>query len=62
MFKYEISGRYFEEEDKIHFSRTVEAPDNVTAMKIVLADIMLENSVCNENKFVKLDLIHYECL
>lgn len=62
MFKYEISGYYFEGNERKHFSEVVEASDNVIAMKIVLGNIMLNNSERNNNNFVKLDVIHYECL
>lgn len=62
MFKYEISGYYFEGDERKYFEEIVEASDNFIAMKIVLGNIMLKNSEHNNNNFVKLDVIHYECL
>lgn len=70
MYKYEISGYYFEyggyhfdELDRLvvaerkHFDFEIEAPDNIIAMQIALGRIML-----NTKNAVKLDVIHYECL
>lgn len=57
MFKYEISGYYFEGDERKHFDEIVEASDNFIAMKIVLGNIMLYTK-----KPISLDVIHYECL
>lgn len=62
MYKYEISGYYFEYDEhavaeRKHFDFEIEAPDNIIAMQIALGRIML-----NTENAVKLDVIHYECL
>lgn len=63
MYKYEISGYYFEYDEHAvaehkHFDfEEIEAPDNIIAMQIALGKIML-----NTENAVKLDVIHYECL
>ena len=62
MYKYEISGYYFEYDEHVvaehkHFDFEIEAPDNIIAMQIALGRIML-----NTENAVKLDMIHYECL
>lgn len=57
MYKYEISGYYFEDNERKHFDFEIEASDNVIAMQIALGKIML-----NTENAVKLDVIHYECL
>ena len=62
MYKYEISGYYFEYDEHAvaehkHFDFEIEAPDNIIAMQIALGRIML-----NTENAVKLDVIHYECL
>lgn len=57
MYKYEISGYYFEGNERKHFDFVIEAPDNIIAMQIALGKIML-----NTENAVKLDVIHYECL
>lgn len=62
MFKYEISGYYFEDNERKHFQEVVEASDNITAMKIVLGEIMWKSGKYFNNKPVKLDVIHYEVM
>lgn len=62
MFKYEISGYYFEDNERKHFQEVVEASDNITAMKIVLGEIMWKSNKYFNNKSVKLDVIHYEVM
>lgn len=60
MYKYEISGYYWEYNNGItrkYFNKVIEAPDNITAMQIVLGRIMLTTK-----SPIKLDVIHYECL
>lgn len=60
MYKYEISGYYWEYDNEItrrYFNEVIEAPDNITAMQIVLGRIML-----TIKSPIKLDVIHYECL
>lgn len=71
MYKYEISGYYFEyggyhyfdELDRLviaerkHFDFEIEAPDNIIAMQMAFGKIVL-----NTKNAVKLDVIHYECL
>lgn len=44
MYKYEISGFYWAYDNGItrrYFNEVIEAPDNITAMQIVLGRIML---------------------
>lgn len=62
MYRYEISGYYFDGDERKHFCEEVEAPDNIAAMKMVLGQIMLESSEHFNDAPVKLDVIHYECL
>ena len=62
MYRYEISGYYFEGDERKHFCEEVKAPDNIAAMKLVLGEIMLESSEHFNDAPVKLDVIHYECL
>lgn len=60
MYKYEISGFYWAYDNGItrrYFNEVIEAPDNITAMQIVLGRIML-----TIKSPIKLDKIHYECL
>lgn len=57
MYKYEISGYYFEGNERKHFDFVIEAPDNIIAMQMALGKIMW-----NTENAVKLDVIHYECL
>lgn len=60
MYKYEISGYYWEYNNGItrkYFNEVIEAPDNITAMQIALGRIMLTTK-----SPIKLDVIHYECL
>lgn len=60
MYRYQISGYYFEEGERKHFYEEVEATDNIEAMKIVLGDLMWKAGL--EDKAVRLDVIHYEVL
>lgn len=59
MYKYEISGDYFEYDDESvtaerkHFDFEVKAPDSTTAMQIALGRILL-----NTENAVKLGVIH----
>lgn len=62
MYRYEISGYYFEGDERKQFDEEVEAPNNIVAMQMVLGQIMLESVEHFNNKPVKLDTIHYECL
>lgn len=62
MYRYEISGYYFEGDERKHFDEEVEAPNNIVAMQMVLGQIMWESGEHLGNKPVKLDTIHYECL
>lgn len=62
MYRYEISGYYFEGDERKHFDEEVEAPNNIAAMQMVLGQIMWESGEHLSNKPVKLDTIHYECL
>ena len=68
MYKYEISGYYFEYDGLVvaerqrcykrkHFDFEIEASDNIIAMQYVLGSIMM-----NTKNPIKLDVIHYECL
>lgn len=60
-YMYNISGCYIaNDNERTHFSHTVEASDNVEAMEIVVGKIALSESRAG-NSF-KLDVIHYECL
>lgn len=61
MYKYEISGYYWEYNNGItrkYFSDVIEAPDNIVAMQIALGKIVLHSC----RNAIKLDVIHYECL
>ena len=60
MYKYEISGYYFSNNERKRFEEIVEAQDNIEAMKIVIGQIAWQESIAG-NTF-KLDVIHYECL
>lgn len=62
MYRYEISGYYFEGDERKHFQKEVEATDNIVAMKIVLGEIMWESGEYFNNKPVQLEFIHYECM
>ena len=62
MYSYIITGYYFEGDDRKHFYKIVEAPDNIIAMQIVLGEIMWNSNKHFNNKPVKLDTIHYECV
>ena len=62
MYKYEISGSYFECGERKYFREEVEAPDNVVAMQMVLGEIMWKSSKYFNNAMVKLENIHYEVL
>lgn len=61
MYKYEISGDYFEYDNESttteckHFDFEVKAPDSTTAMQIALGRIML-----NTKNAVKLGMILYK--
>lgn len=67
-YKYEISGYYYvvpannEGGDRVHFEKVIAAEDNMEAMKIALGEIMWNESLRHGDHFVKLDVIHYECL
>jgi hypothetical protein len=60
MYKYEISGYYFSNDERKPFNEIVEAQDNIQAMQKVIAEIALNESI--EDRTFKLDVIHYECL
>lgn len=62
MYRYEISGYYFDGADRKRFCEEVEAPDNIVAMQMVLGQIMWRSCEHFNNAPVKLDVIHYECL
>ena len=62
MYKYEISGYYFDGEERKRFEKEIEAPDKSVAMKIALGELMWESSEYFNDRPVKLDCIHYECL
>ena len=62
MYRYEISGYYFEGDERKHFNKEVEAHNNIVAMQMVLGQIMWESGEYFNNKPVKLDTIHYEVL
>lgn len=62
MYRYEISGYYFEDGARKHFHKVVEAPDNIVAMQMVLGEIMWNSSEHFNDAAVKLDTIHYECM
>lgn len=57
MYKYDISGYYYEGTKHIHFDFEIEAPDNVIAMQIACGQILM-----NADAPVTLDLIHYEVM
>lgn len=60
MYKYLVSGFYFEGEERKHFESMIEACDEIIAMKIVLGEIMWKSSKYFNNKPVKLDCMHCE--
>ena len=62
MYRYEISGYYFEGDERKHFCEEVEAPDNIVAMQMVLGEIMWKSGEYFNDAAVKLDHIHYEVL
>lgn len=57
MYKYEISGYYYEGVERMHFDFEIEAPDNIIAMQIACGQILM-----NANAPVTLELIHYEVM
>lgn len=59
MYKYNISGYYFANEERKHFEKIVEAEDNFKAMQQVIGELAWHESL--EDKTFKLDVIHYEC-
>ena len=66
MYRYKISGSYFEYNDGFvnvehkHFDFEVKAPDSGTAMQIALGRIMLNTT--NTKNAVKLDDVFIYCL
>lgn len=52
-----FTGPYDNGITRRYFNEVIEAPDNITAMQIVLGRIML-----TIKSPIKLDKIHYECL
>lgn len=60
MYRYAISGGYFEEDTRRYFYEEVEATNNVDAIKIVLGDIAWKASL--EGQRVMIDTVHYEVL
>lgn len=67
MYRYEISGSYFEYNDGFvnaehkHFDFEIEASDSVTAMQIALGKIML-NTINTKNAIKLDDTFIHECL
>ena len=62
MYRYEISGFYYEGGERKHFCEEVEAPDNIVAMQMVLGEIMWKSGEYFNDAAVKLDHIHYAVL
>lgn len=62
IYRYAISGYYFEGNERKHFYKEISAPDNITAMQMVLGEIMWQSSRHFNDAPVKLDCIHYECI
>lgn len=60
IYRYEISLTYFANDEKKHFSKIVEARDNVAAMAETIGYVAWHEST-NGRSFT-LDTIHYECL
>lgn len=57
MYKYDISGYYYEGAKLMRFDFEIEAPDNVIAMQIACGQILM-----NANAPVTLEFIHYEVM
>lgn len=59
LYKYQISGYYFADDEGKRFEEYVYAQNSIEAMKIVIGDIAWNESL--EGRTFKLDFIHYEC-
>lgn len=57
LYKYEISGWYFEGELRKPFSFVIEAPHNIAAMEMACGRVLV-----NAEEPITLDCIHYEIL
>lgn len=57
MYKYDISGYYYEGTKRMHFDFEIEAPSSSTAMQIACGRILM-----NANAPVTLEFIHYEVM
>ena len=60
MFKYNISGYYFSNDERKYFNEEVISNTNTNAMALVIGRIAWEESL--EGNTFKLDTIHYECM
>lgn len=62
MYTYIVSGYYFENNERKHFSEEVKAPTNSVAVQIVLGKIMWNSHKYYNDAPVKLDCVHDELI
>lgn len=58
LFKYQISGYYFADDERKHFEDYIMATDEVEAMQIAIGIHSWKTSL--DGKAFRLDVIHYE--